>query len=122
MALFFLIITLILTSCTTTKYIPIESVGVDSVFVAKEHRDSIYVRDSVFVAVKADTVFKTSLKYVYSSKIVVDTVYRERVDTIIKVKEVERQLSWVERLKTKWDNAVFLLAIMSIIFYFLKIK
>ena len=97
--LFFLLFGLIFAGCTTTKYIPVESVRVDSVHVAKVQRDSVYVRDSVFVAVKADTVFKTSLKYVYRDRIVRDTISALNTDTITRVVEIERKMSRWEVVK-----------------------
>lgn len=93
------VLTIFVNSCTTTKYIPVESVRVDSVFVAKVERDSIYERDSVFVAVKADTVFLSRVQYKYRDRFVRDTVSVLRCDTVTKVVEVERELSRMERLK-----------------------
>ena len=85
--------------CTSTKYVPVESVKVDSVYVARVERDSIYERDSVFVMVKADTVFLSKVQYRYRDRIVRDTVSVMSCDTITKVVEVERRLSRAEQLK-----------------------
>lgn len=113
MKLFFLLLALVFAGCTTTKYIPVESVRVDSVYVAKIQRDSIYQRDSVFVAVKADTVFKTSLKYVYRDRFVHDTISVILSDTITKVVEVERKLS-------RWElgNDIQHVAFLALIMFF----
>lgn len=51
-------------------------------------RDSIFLRDSVFLQVKADTVYYTKYRTLYKEKIirdtitVCDTLYRERVVTM----------------------------------------
>ena len=95
---FYLFAIALLNSCTT-RYIPVESVRVDSVYVRQIQRDSIFERDSVFVLVKADTVFYTKTQYRYRDRIVRDTVSVFRCDTITKVVEVERELSRTERLK-----------------------
>ena len=49
----------LLVGCTTTRYVPVPSVSVDSVYVDRFHRDSVYLHDSVFVNQysKGDTVF-----------------------------------------------------------------
>lgn len=110
--LFILLLTLLIEGCTTTKYVPVETVRVDSIFVAKVERDSIYERDSVFVAVKADTVFKTSLKCVYRDRIVRDTVSVLRRDTVAQVVEVEKKLSFWEQKKLELGGVAMLVALL----------
>jgi len=110
--LFILLLTLLIEGCTTTKYVPVETVRVDSIFVAKVERDSIYERDSIFIAVKADTVFKTSLKYVYRDRIVHDTVSVLRCDTIAKVVEVEKKLSFWAQQKLELGGVAMLVALL----------
>lgn len=85
--------------CTTTKCVPVESVRVDSVYVARVERDSIYEHDSVFVAVKADTVFFSRVQYRYRDRIVRDTLSVVQRDTITRVAEVEKKLTRNEQLK-----------------------
>ena len=92
-------IAMLAVGCTTTKYVPVESVRVDSVYVARVERDSIYERDSVFVAVKADTVFVSKVQYRYRDRIVRDTLSVLQCDTITRVVEVEKRLSRREQLK-----------------------
>ncbi|MBQ2368393.1 MAG: hypothetical protein II296_08760 [Bacteroidaceae bacterium] len=86
-------------ACTTTKYVPVEGVRVDSVYIARVERDSIYERDSVFVAVKADTVFVSKVQYRYRDRIVRDTLSVVQRDTITRVAEIEKKLSRSEQLK-----------------------
>lgn len=93
-------------ACTTTKYVPVESVRIDSVYVRQIQRDSIFERDSVYVLVKADTVFYTKTQYRYRDRIVRDTVSVFRCDTITKVVEVEKKLSRIERLKMNAGGGV----------------
>lgn len=92
-------IAMLTVGCTTTQYVPVESVRVDSVYIAKVERDSIYERDSVFVTMKADTVFLSRVQYKYRDRYVRDTVSVMHSDTITKVVEVERRLSRAEQLK-----------------------
>ena len=121
MRFFLLILILFIGSCTSTRLVPVETVRVDSVFVAKIERDSIYERDSVFVAVKADTVFKTSLKYVYRDRLVRDTVFRLKCDTVTKVVEVEKPLTYWQRKKIELGGvALWLIPLLAGIFIFLR--
>ena len=83
-----------------------ETVRVDSVFVAKVERDSIYERDSVFVAVKADTVFLSRVQYRYRDRFVRDTVSVLRCDTVTKIVEVEKPLSFWQQKKLELAGIV----------------
>ena len=85
--------------CTTTEYVPVESVHMDSIFISKLHRDSIYVRDSVFVMMKADTVFLSRLHYRYRDRVLHDTVSVTQCDTITKLVEVEKPLTFWQKKK-----------------------
>lgn len=95
----FLFIAFQLGACTTTKYVPVETVRVDSVYRVQQRVDSIYERDSVYVYAKADTVWMTKMQIRYRDKWLRDTVYRVKCDTVKSCVEVERELSRVERLK-----------------------
>ncbi len=97
--LFSTIILMLFCSCTTSGYLPVESVRVDSIFVCKVERDSIYERDSVFVAVKADTVFLTKVQYRYRDRCVRDTVSVLCCDTVTNVFQVEKSLTFWEHMK-----------------------
>ena len=119
--LFILLLTLLIEGCTTTKYVPVETVRVDSIFMAKVERDSIYQRDSIFVAVKADTVFKTSLKYIYRDRIVRDTVNVLCCDTIVKIVEVEKPLSfWKQKKMELGSVAMWIIPLLAGIIIFIK--
>ena len=95
-----------------TEYVPLEVVKRDSVFIASLDRDSIFVRDSVFVREKGDTVYLHKDKYVYVYKNLVDTftVYRDR-EVEVPV-PVERKLTWWERMKM--DFGGWLLVIVAV--------
>lgn len=92
---------LLLAGCKTTKYVPVPSVSVDSVYVDRWLRDSVYLHDSVFVNhySKGDTVFvdKVVTKYKYKDRWRYDTVAIVRVDSVQVPYPVEKQL-------TKWEE------------------
>lgn len=122
MKIFLLFSAIILVGCTTTKYVPVENVKVDSIYVAKIERDSIFERDSVFVAVKADTVFFSRVQYRYRDRIVHDTISVQRSDTIMKVIEVEKSLSYWQQKKIQMSEAIFWLApLLAGVFVFRKL-
>ena len=122
MKIFLLFSAIILVGCTTTKYVPVENVKVDSIYVAKIERDSIFERDSVFVAVKADTVFFSRVQYRYRDRIVHDTISVQRSDTIMKVIEVEKSLSYWQQKTIQMSEAIFWLApLLAGVFVFRKL-
>ena len=55
----------LLVGCTTTRYVPVPSVSVDSVYVDRWLRDSVLVRDSVWVNRwrAGDTVYQEKVVY-----------------------------------------------------------
>lgn len=75
-----------LSGCTTTKYVPVESVTHDSIYISQLQRDSIHVHDStyLFVETKSDTVYQTKYvqKIIYRDVLRTDTQYIDRIDTI----------------------------------------
>lgn len=81
---------------------PVPSVSVDSVYVDRWHRDSVYVRDSVFVNqwVQGDTVYvdRVAVKYAYKDRWRYDTVAVLRADTVSVPYPVERELGWWEKV------------------------
>ncbi|MBQ2367107.1 MAG: hypothetical protein II296_02175 [Bacteroidaceae bacterium] len=122
MKMFILLSAVILVACTTTKYVPIESVKVDSVYVAKAQRDSIFERDSVYVAVKADTVFFSRVQYRYRDRILRDTVCVLSIDTISKIVEVEKRLTFWQQKKMQFGTvAMWLLPLLVGVFLFRKL-
>ena len=88
---------LMIVSCRSVKYVPVETVKTDSVYVNKVQRDSIRLQDSIFVFVKGDTVRIEKYKYLYRDRVVVDTVYKVQCDTIRVPYPVEKPL-------TRWQK------------------
>lgn len=103
-----------------TEYIPIESVRYDSIMIEKLMRDSVFVRDSVYLKETGDTIYKYKNRFVYVYKNRVDTffVYRDR-EVEVPV-PVERELSWWERVKMKYAEMVFGLVLIVALIYSLR--
>ena len=102
-------------SCTTTQYVPVETVRIDSVRIVDVRRDSVYVMDSVIVKSKADTVYITRWRTEYKEALRIDTSLYERVDTIVVEKTVEKQLTEWEQLSLDVGNGVLWVAIIAAI-------
>lgn len=114
-----IVLTFFVNACTTTKYVPVESVHVDSVYIARIERDSIFEKDSVFVTMKADTVFVSKVQCRYRDRIVRDTLSVLQRDTITRVVEIEKKLSRSEQLKMDVGGGVLWALPIIITFYIL---
>lgn len=93
-----ILLTSAICSCRSVQYVPVESVKIDSVYLSKVMRDSVYIKDSVLV-VKGDTIREYRYKYIYKYKDRVDTVYSEKVDSIRVPYPVEAQITKWQRFK-----------------------
>ena len=87
---------LTLCSCTRTIYVPQVSVERDSIYLHTHTRDSIWIHDSVTIKEKGDTVWLTRWRTEYRDRILIDTAYIERTDTIMVPYPVEKKVSWWE--------------------------
>lgn len=108
---------LLLAGCKTTKYVPVPSISVDSVYVDRFTRDSVYFHDSVFVNrwTQGDTVFvdKVVTRYKYKDRWRFDTVAVTRVDSVRVPYPVEKELSWWE--ETRMHSFPILVAIVAVL-------
>ena len=85
-----------------TEYVPLEVVRYDSIVFVSMDRDSVFVRDSVYLKEKGDTVEKFQSKYVYVYRDRVDTFYMEKIREVEVPVPVERKLTWWERVKLEY--------------------
>ena len=103
--LFVLALMSLFASCGGVRYLPLESVTHDSIYISRLERDSIHVHDSIYLEVvqRADTVYQTKYvqKVVYRDVLRVDTLYVVQVDSVEVPVPVERELSRWERAKMK---------------------
>ena len=95
----------VLCGCKTVRYVPVETVRTDSVYVDKWQRDSVYLHDSVFVCrwTAGDTVFvdRVSVKWRYRDRWRRDTVAVVWRDSVQAPYPVEKPLGWWERARMK---------------------
>ena len=88
----FLLLLLLLSSCKTTSnttdIVPVHSATHDTIFLRKVKYDSIYIDRWQRIERKADTVFYDRTKTEFRYRLLRDTVYKTRTDTIPVVKQV----------------------------------
>ena len=112
-----LIVISLLCGCKTVKYVPVETVRTDSVYVDRFARDSVYLHDSVFVNrwTQGDTVYvdKVVTRYKYRDRWRYDTVAVVRTDSVRVPYPVEKELSWWE--ETRMHSFPILVAIVAVL-------
>mgnify|MGYP001157839194 CR=1 FL=1 len=86
----------LLASCSSVKYVPIEIVRTEYRTRDSIRYDSIYQRDSVYLMFKGDTVYKYKEKYLYKY------LFLNKTDTVIKTDSIQVPYP-VERKLTKWQ-------------------
>lgn len=89
--------------CTTTKYVPIESVRTE--YINKVEKDTVIINNDRLIKEKGDTIYIVNTKYVYKTKNKIDTILR--IDTIPIIQEVE-VIKEVNRIKD-WQMILMLL-------------
>ena len=89
--LFLVLLLLLLSSCKTTStsaIVPVHSATHDTIFLRKLKYDSVYIDRWQRIERKADTVFCDRTKTEFRYRLLRDTVYKTRTDTIPVVKQV----------------------------------
>lgn len=117
---------LFICSCTTTKYVEVEKVRIDTTYITQHQRDSIWMHDSILVREKDDTVWFEKWHTKYIEKQIHDTLYSASHDTIPVICEVEKevpaQLSSWQKLLIKAGYLALAALIACIIYTIIKIK
>lgn len=90
-------------SCRSIKYVPIETIKHDSVYITQHQKDSIYIHDSIYQKEKGDTLIIEKWHTKYIEKQVRDTLIQIERDTIPQPYpfevEVPAQLSWWQKTR-----------------------
>ena len=114
----FMCLLFVICSCRTVKYVPVETVKVDTTYINKLQRDSIYLLDSVYVKEKGDTVLIEKYKYLYRDKLVRDTLYMAKTDSIQVPYPVEKELTRWQQMKQElggWALGIILVVTLAIV-------
>ena len=111
----FMCMLFIICSCRTVKYVPVETIKVDTTYINKLQRDSIYMLDSVYVKEKGDTVLFEKYKYLYRDKLVRDTMYISKVDSIQVPYPVEKELTRWQQFRMNFGGLAVCIVVISIL-------
>lgn len=112
-----ILLTSAICSCRSVKYVPVETVKHDSIYLSQIKKDSIYVKDSVLI-IKGDTVVEYRYKYIYQHKDRTDTLYVTKTDSIHVPYPVEKELTRWQQMKLElggWAFGIILTAALIII-------
>lgn len=104
--LFLLFMTLLLGSCKVKEKIvevPIPQIKTEIKYIDKVKYDSIYLKDSVYIIQKGDTIYNNKVAYRYKYKYLKDTIIVNEIDTVIKLQKVteikvKNQLNVVQKI------------------------
>lgn len=101
-----ILLTSAICSCRSVKYVPVETVKHDSIYLSQIKKDSIYVKDSVLI-IKGDTVVEYRYKYIYQYKDRTDTLYVTKTDSVRVPYPVEKELTRWQQTKLELGGWAF---------------
>ena len=120
--LFFVFLAAFCCSCTTTKYVPVES-------VRTEHKDNIHeihttdsVTDTRFVYIKGDTVLDYRERIKWKERIVRDSIYIEHTDSIQVPYPVEKPLTKWQHVKMDFGGIAIGGLLAAVLLVFLRVR
>lgn len=106
--------------CTTTKYVPIESVHTEYRDRVNIQRDSIYLRDSIYIENKGDTIVIERWRDRWRDRIIRDTMRVNTTDTIQHIVEVEKPLTAAQKVRIAIGNIAIAAAFVLLLVYFIR--
>ena len=126
--LFLLFMTLLLGSCKVKEKIievPIPQIKTEIKYIDKVKYDSIYLKDSVYIIQKGDTIYNNKVAYRYKYKYLKDTITVNKTDTITRLQKVteikvKNQLNIVQKVLMYIGLFSILLFLIIIYKYFKK--
>ena len=95
----------------------------DTVYVNKVLFDSVYIDNWYYTYEKADTVVVEKTKLEYRYKVMRDTVFRARTDSVPVIREVEvvrevRYVPWYAKVLSVVGGLFLIIIVFKIFFYF----
>ena len=94
--------------CKSVEYVFVPQKQTDTLMITQHQRDSIYLHDSTFVEAKGDTLRITKWRTKYVEKLVHDTIYKSKVDSIPypvpQPVEVPAKLTWWQQTRIHLAN------------------
>ena len=119
----------LLTSCKSHEPTIVERVRTDTVRITQQQRDSIYLRDSIFVNQwqSGDTIFQIRDRWhtQYVMKERTDTFYKARVDSVPVpypvIKKVPAELTWWQQCRLHLANIVLWVILIIALWWVLRV-
>ena len=120
----FFAISLFFCACGTIKYVPIESTRTE--YKHTITTDSVFLRDSIFVKEKGDTLILERYRYFYRDRVLRDSVIVKdtiRVPYPVEVvKEVKKPLSSWQNFQIWYGRIALFAALLVIIYFVLRLR
>lgn len=103
---------------TKIQYVPVETVKSDTTFIYKLKVDSVYHKDSIYIASKGDTITEYRYKYIYKYINNTDTLYISKTDSISVPYPVEAKLTAWQQVKVNYGGWGILSVLILVIAVF----
>ena len=104
-----------LCGCKQVEYVPYKVETKDSIYLNKYIRDSIYVTTEKETVVKNDTIYVTKTQYKYKERLLTDTMYVEKIDSIQVPYPVEKKLSKWQYTCVNYGGEAIVMCIVLIV-------
>ena len=113
-------------SCSTSRHVTqlVERTSVDTLYLSSQHFDSVYVFRDRQLDRSRDTIYLKDSILEYRYRLLRDTVYKTRVDSIPILREVEvvrevRHVPWYAKLLS-WIGIIALILLLARLLLFLR--
>ena len=104
-AAFIFAVIVLMSGCRSVQYVTVPEYHTDTLIVTNHQRDSIWMHDSIYHMEKGDTILIEKWHTKYRERLVHDTTYISKVDSIPKPYPVEvkvpRELTWWQKTKMR---------------------
>lgn len=106
----------ICSSCRSIKYVPVETIRTDSLYLTVHERDSIHIKDYIYIREKGDTVFVERWRTQYRDRGRTDTLYIDRTREVQVPYPVEKELTWWQKAKIEFGEfSIGIIFVLSIV-------
>lgn len=106
------------TGCSPRVTSDVQKVKSDTIYVGRDVRDSIYVRDSLYIHeyARGETIYvdRTRYREFFTDRWKRDTIYQSRVDTCIVYREVIQEPNFWQRSAKYIKDLVLIVVIMLV--------
>lgn len=119
-----IVLLLLFGSCRSIKYVPVETVRTDSLYLTVHERDSIHIKDFIYIREKGDTVFVERWRTQYRDRGRTDTLYVDRVREVQVPYPVEKELTWWQKTKIELGELSIgiILVLLIVVIWLVKKK